>query len=86
MQGVALRINAWQPIFASDDGTAMSIVTLYGTEEGWRALGKNPELANKHDDMAALLNRSTMEIHKFWLDRRTAPTAPSVQRVKVGRN
>lgn len=87
MQGVALRIKDWEPIFTADESVmAMSIVTLYGTEDGWKELEEAPELAAKHDLHAELLEPSVRAIYEFWLKRRAVPSVMPVKSAKVGRN
>ena len=87
MLGVVLRSQDWEPIFSTDEsGMAMSMITLYGTEDGWRELKGNPELAAEHDQHAELLEPSIRVIHEFWLKRRTVPTAMPAKSIKIGRN
>lgn len=87
MQAVAMRMDDWEPIFSTDDSVmAMSIVSMYGTEEGWKELETDPEQETKHDHAVEFLEPSIAAIYEFWLKRRTVPAVMPAKSVKIGRN
>lgn len=87
VQGMALDEPAWQPLLDTEDGEEMLYpIMLHGTEAGWDELEKNPEIAGRTADYAALLGDSIMAIQAWWLPQRKAASTIRREEAKVGRN
>lgn len=85
IQGVALRADAWQPLFNSDTGDAILPIfelSRFGEPKSRRKLGSARTLR-----FARALGESAMRIYDFWLERRLQALKPVRRKSpKIGRN
>jgi len=67
--GVAADMAAWTPLLVSQP-KLMSTILLYGTDDGWETLKKNPPSDSEHEAAADSLVETAQQIHAFWLEQR----------------
>lgn len=87
VRGMALDEVGWQSLMDSEDGEEMLYpILLYGTEAGWDELEKNPQIAARAEEFAAMLGDSVMAIMDWSLPLRKAKSTIRREDPKVGRN
>jgi uncharacterized protein len=87
VRGMALDEPGWQSLMDTEEGEEMLYpILLYGTETGWEELEKNPQIAAREDEFAAMLGDSVMAIMEWWLPERKAKSTVRRDEPKVGRN
>ncbi|HZV55744.1 MAG TPA: UPF0149 family protein [Rhodocyclaceae bacterium] len=87
VRGIALDEEAWRPLMDAEEGDDMLYpILLYGTEAGLEELRNHPELAARHEELAASLGDCVMAIHNWWLPTRKEKSTVRRDEAKVGRN
>ncbi|WP_372826251.1 UPF0149 family protein [Polaromonas sp.] len=96
-QGMALDLKAWS-LLVMGQPQWFSTILLYGTDDGWEVLKKQPSDLDAHQAKADSLADAVRQIHAFWLAQRRQQIArgdvPGVNRrqepvrstAKPGRN
>ena len=87
VKGMALDEAGWQPLMETEEGEELLYpILLYGTETGWDELEKNPQIAAREAEFAAMLGNSVMAIMEWWLPVRKAGSTVRREEPKIGRN
>jgi uncharacterized protein len=87
MRGVVLDAEAWDPLFQSEDDTALlTPMILYGTESGLAQLEDNPALKARQQEIADALGVCVIGIRDYWLEKRKATATYRRPTEKAGRN
>ncbi len=87
MTGLSLDAEGWDPIFLDDEEAALlTPMLLYGTETGIEERKANPQLAERHEDLADAIGLCVIGIRDFWLPHRKATHTVRRESPKVGRN
>jgi uncharacterized protein len=87
VKGMALDEAGWQPLMDTEEGEELLYpILLYGTEAGWDELEKNPQIAARCAEFAAMLGDNVMSIMEWWLPARKARSTVRREEPKVGRN
>ncbi len=73
MRGVGLDADAWDE-GGTDVDELLRPIRLWGTEEGWEQIDAMSD-ADQEREQRAILD-SVRKLHKYWLQRRTSPSAP----------
>lgn len=87
VKGMALDEPGWQSLMDLEEGEEMLYpILLYGTEAGWDELEKNPQIAARREEFAAMLGDSVMAIMAWSLPLRKEKSTIRRDEPKVGRN
>jgi len=87
VRAMELDREGWQPIMQSEEAAEWIYpMLLYGTEEGWKSLEDDPELAARHDEFSDSLGECVVGIRDFWLPYRKAASTYVRESAKIGRN
>jgi len=87
VKGMALDEPGWQSLMDLEEGEEMLYpILLYGTEAGWDELEKNPRIAARGEEFAAMLGESVMAIMAWSLPQRKEKSTLRREEPKVGRN
>jgi len=90
MRAVEMNSESWRPLLEDEEHEAAVFpIYLHGTEEGWKRLEEDPELAKvPHEQWVAMLPTAVRETYQYWLPLRKAEAQVSQAAIsqKVGRN
>ena len=87
MTGLSLDAEGWDPLFHDDANAALlTPMLLYGTETGIEERKANPQLSERHENLADAIGLCVIGIRDFWLPHRKAGHTVRRESPKVGRN
>lgn len=83
--GCAVDRAAWAPLMAQH-AEGFAVITLYGTEDGWKELERRQDSLDQHEILAGSLVGSVRNIHRYWVEQRRAQIARGEVPGVIGRS